>query len=140
MNWGKGLIITMVLFMGFIVTMVVSMISRSVELQTENYYQLDLAYDGEIEAINRANQLGEQIELMQSDEGFVVKVPTTEFITDVSVFFSRPNDETKDFMIEVGEKRLEKIPLDKLEAGVYNIEFRYFTKGKACLQKDRIYV
>jgi hypothetical protein len=140
MNWGKSLVVVMALFMAFIITMVVSMISRDVELETEEYYQLDLAYDGEIEAMNRANGMTQQVELMKSEDGYLVKVPSDEFITDLSVFFSRPNDETKDFVIEVGEKRLEKIPFDKFDSGVYNIELRYFTKGKACLQKDRIYV
>lgn len=140
MNWGRGLMMAMIAFMGFIVTLVVSMISHNVELDKEEYYQLDLAYDGEMEALSRAHQMTEKIEVTKDGEAYLVKVPSNEFITDVSVFFSRPNDETKDFVVEVGEKRLEKIPLENLEPGIYNIELRYFSKGKACLQKERIYV
>ncbi|NVK62942.1 MAG: FixH family protein [Flavobacteriales bacterium] len=140
MNWGKGLMMAMIAFMAFIVTLVVSLVSHDVQLDTEDYYQLDLAYDGEMEAMNRANGLEEQIALTKEENGYVVEIPSNQFITDVSVFFNRPNDKTQDFVIEVGDKRMEKIPLDKLHPGVYNIEYRYFSKGKACLQKDRIYV
>lgn len=140
MNWGKGLTIAMVAFMGFIITMVVIMISSDVELETEDYYKRDLAYNGEMEAISRVNQMEKSVELTKGDSSFIVEVPRDEFISDVSIFFSRPNDETQDFVIEMGERRLEKIPMEKFNPGVYNIEVRFFSKGKSCLQKDRIYV
>lgn len=140
MNWGKGLTIAMVAFMAFIATMVVSMISHSVELDNPDYYKRDLAFNGEIEAMNRVSNMKQQVELTRHDDAYLVQVPSNEFITDVSVFFSRPNDESQDFVVEVGDKRLEKIPMERLNPGIYNIEVRYFAKGKACLQKDRIYV
>ncbi|MDG1332523.1 MAG: FixH family protein [Crocinitomicaceae bacterium] len=140
MNWGKGLTIAMVAFMGFIITMVVIMISADVELESEDYYKKDLAYNGEMEAISRVNEMDQPIELTKGDTSFVVKVPTNEFISDVSIFFSRPNDESQDFVVEIGERRLEKISMDRFNPGVYNIEVRFFAKGKSCLQKDRIYV
>ena len=130
----------MAAFMAFIITMVVIMISSDVELETEDYYKRDLAYNGEMEAMSRVNEMDRTIELTKSDSSFVVKVPTDEFISDVSVFFTRPNDEAQDFIVEMGERRLEKIPMDRFNPGVYNIEVRFFLKGKSCLQKDRIYV
>lgn len=138
MNWGKGLTIAMILFIGFITTMVVIMISHNVELENEEYYKLDLAYNGEMEALSRESKLTNHVELIQSDSSFLVRVPADEFITDVSVFFHRPNDESQDFVVEVGDKRLEKIPMEKLNPGIYNIEVRFFSKGKACLQNERI--
>ena len=140
MNWGKGLMIAMFLFIGFITTMVVIMISHNVELDNPEYYKRDLAYNGEMEAISRGNQLSTRIKLIQVDSSFLVRVPTDEFITDVRVFFHRPNDESQDFIIEMGEKRLEKIPMEKLNPGIYKIEVHFFAKGKPCLQKEIIYV
>lgn len=140
MNWGKGLTIAMVLFIGFITTMVVIMISHNVELENPEYYKMDLAYNGEMEALGRENQLVNHIEFIQNDSSFLVRVPANEFITDVSIFFHRPNDESQDFVVEIGEKRLEKISMDKLNPGIYNIEVRFFAKGKACLQNERITV
>lgn len=138
MNWGKGLTIAMVLFIGFITTMVVIMISHNVELDNPEYYKRDLAYNSEMEALGRENQLSNHIELIQSDSSFLVRVPADEFITDVNILFHRPNDESQDFTVEIGEKRLEKIPMHKLNPGIYNIEVYFFAKGKACLQKERI--
>jgi len=140
MNWGKGLTIAMILFMGFIATMVVIMISLNVELDNPEYYKRDMAYNGEMEALSRENNLGNHIELTRGDSSYQVRVPSNEFITDVNVFFHRPNDESQDFIVDVGEKRLEKISLEKLTPGIYNIEIRFLAKGKPCLMNERIYV
>lgn len=140
MNWGKGLMIAMIAFMGFITTMVIIMISHNVELDNPEYYKRDLAFDTEMEALSQANSLDKPIEIEKADAEFLVKVPNDQFITDVSIFFSRPNDESQDFVIEMGDKRLEKIPFEKFHSGNYKIEFRFFAKGKSCLQKERIYI
>ena len=130
----------MITFMGFIITMVAIMMSRGVELETEDYYKRDLAYNGEMEAMARVNELDKSVELTRGDSSFIVKVPRDQFISDVSIFFTRPNDKEQDFVVEIGERRLEKIPFEKFNPGVYNVEVRFFSKGKSCLQKDRIYV
>lgn len=140
MNWGKGLTIAMVIFMGFITTMVIIMISHNVELDNPEYYKRDLAFDGEMDALSQSNSLDKHVVIENADSVFLVKVPSDQFITDVSVFFSRPNDEAQDFVVEMGEKRLEKIPMDKFNPGIYKIEIRFFAKGKSCLQKERIYI
>lgn len=140
MNWGKGLTIAMITFMGFIATLVIIMISHNVELDNPEYYKRDLAFDGEMDALSQANGMDKHIQIEQTDSEFLVKVPKDQFITDVSILFSRPNDESQDFVIEMGEKRLEKIPMDKFNPGIYKIEFRFFSKGKSCLQKERIYI
>lgn len=140
MNWGKGLTIAMIIFMGFITTMVIIMISHNVELDNPEYYKRDLAFDGEMDALSQSNSLDKHVIIEKVDSVFLVKVPSDQFITDVSVFFSRPNDESQDFVVEMGEKRLEKIPMDKFNPGIYKIEVRFFSKGKSCLQKERIYI
>ena len=140
MNGGKGLTIAMIAFIGFITTMVIIMISHNVELDNPEYYKRDLAFDGEMDAISQAEGMTNKIEISRTDADYTVRVPKDEFITDVSIFFSRPNDESEDFVVEMGEKRLEKIPLDKFNPGIYKIEVRFFAKGKSCLQKERIYV
>ena len=140
MNWGKGLTIAMIAFMAFIVTMVVIMISLDVELDNPEYYKRDLAYNSEMEALGRENSLTNHIEIVKTGEHYLVKVPKDELITDVSILFSRPNDESQDFIIEMGDKRLEKIPMNKFNPGIYKIEVRFFAKGKPCLQNERIYV
>lgn len=140
MNWGKGLTIAMIAFMLFITTMVVTMMSKGVELESAEYYKKDLAYNAEMEAIGRVNAMENRIEIRMEAENVLAIVPADQFITDVTLFFRRPNDETADFEIHVGDKRLEKIPNAKMKPGIYTIEMRYFAKGKACLQKERIYL
>lgn len=140
MNWGKGLMFAMIAFMGFIVTMVVIMMSKGVELESDEYYKKDLAFNAEMEAIDRVNALENQIVITQEKTYVALTVPADQFITDVTVFFRRPNDETADFEVVVGDKRLEKIPNHKLKPGIYTVEMRYFAKGKPCLQKERMYM
>lgn len=140
MNWGKGLMIAMILFIGFIVTMVISMIAHNAELDNPEYYKRDVAFNSEMEALGRENNLKNHISLVNNESEYLLTVPSGEFITDVKMVFSRPNDESQDFVVEVGDKRLEKIPMEKLVPGIYNVEIHFLAKGKECLQKERIYV
>ena len=57
-NWGTGIVIGMTLFIGFIMYMVITMMTDKNydhDLVTEAYYAKDLAYQQEIDAEKNAN-------------------------------------------------------------------------------------
>ena len=41
MNWGKGILIGVGLFMGFILFLVISLMTHRVDLESEDYYEKD---------------------------------------------------------------------------------------------------
>lgn len=58
-NWGHGIAITLALFIGGMTTLVWGTFSQRIDLTSEDYYQQEVTYDLEREAINRALTLGE---------------------------------------------------------------------------------
>ena len=68
MNWGKGITIAIVLFMGFIISFVVRAFNRDSDLISDNYYEEGLAYffDGMIDKVSIWNE-ALNIEKIQAD-------------------------------------------------------------------------
>lgn len=139
MNWGKGIAIALALFMGFIIYLGVTLMSQDVDLETEDYYLREMAYDEEIKAIQNANN-GEKIKVKNEDEQIVVVIPSDEDYEDVLIEFNRPNNEKMDKEFKMEGTKTMVISYDMLQKGKYNLAITYLSDGKPCLQKEEIYI
>jgi uncharacterized membrane protein YiaA len=139
MNWGKGIAIALALFMGFIIYLGVTLMSQDVDLETEDYYLREMAYDEEIKAIQNANN-GEKIKVKNEDEQIVVVIPSDEDYEDVLIEFNRPNNEKMDKEFKMEGTKTMVISYDMLQKGKYNLTITYLSDGKPCLQKEEIYI
>lgn len=140
MNWGKGIIIAMALFMGFIIFLVVNIMSQSVDLESEDYYKREINYQEEITQQNNTNTLADKIELLSQDEYVVVQVPEKGEFTKINVHFLRPDNKNNDKVYQVQGTKSYLIPKKELVKGKYNIEIRYEVESKQCLQKETIII
>ena len=139
MNWGKGIAIALALFMGFIIYLGVTLMSQDVNLETEDYYLREMAYDEEIKAIQNANN-GKKIKVKYEDEQIVVVIPSDEDYEDVLIEFNRPNNEKMDKEFKMEGTKTMVISYDILQKGRYNLTITYLSDGKPCLQKEEIYI
>lgn len=139
MNWGKGIIIAMTLFMGFIVYLVVVLMSHKVDLESEDYYLREIAYEDEISALNAATK-NEAIKVSTTETHVVIQIPTTGTYDDVQVDFSRPNDENLDRSYPIKGSKTLTIEKSELSLGQYNIEISYRDGNNNCLQKEKVYI
>lgn len=137
MNWGKGLTVAMILFMGFIITLVTIMIRTSTDLESEDYYSREVNYEQEIQAQKNANEL-EKISINEDEEHLVLKVPENIELPTVKVNFIRPNDKKMDKTFEFQNSKTLLVSKKELEKGIYKLEIIYEYEGKACLQKEEI--
>lgn len=139
MNWGKGIAVVLALFIGFIVYLAVTLMSQNVDLESEDYYLREIAYEDEIQALKNGKS-GDSVKLEVNENQVIVAVPTKEDYKDVLVEFKRPdNDELdKEFKIE----GTTMLTLDKslFKKGQYNVWITYLSEGKPCLQKEEIYI
>jgi hypothetical protein len=140
MNWGKGIIIGMGLFMAFIIFLVVNLMMQKVDLESEDYYKREINYESEINAINNSNGLGYKVELLQQDDFLVVQLPEKQNLNNLEVRLMRPDDEKLDKSYRVEGTKSYLIPKSDLTKGAYNIEIRYKVDSKECLQKETIYI
>ena len=75
-NWGKGIVLGMLAFMGFILYMVITMSvdkNYSHDLVTEEYYAKEMVYQTEIDAEKNLNGLNEKISGQKTEEGWLLK-------------------------------------------------------------------
>lgn len=139
MNWGKGIAIALALFMSFIIYLGVTLMSQDVDLETEDYYLREMAYDEEIKAIKNVNS-GEKIKVKNEDEQIVVVIPSDADYRDVLIEFNRPNNDKMDKEFKMEGTKTMVIAYDMLQKGKYNLTITYLSDGKPCLQKEEIYI
>jgi hypothetical protein len=137
MNWGKGIVIGMVTFMGFITFLVVGLMMNRVDLESEDYYKREINYEQEIKAQENANNLEAKIEISSNKEFLVVKVPEGEF-QEIELHLTRPNDKKMDKRFKIQGTKSFLIDKKELEKGVYTVELSYMVNNKPCLQKESV--
>ncbi len=92
MNWGKGIIIAMGAFMCFILFMVFTLMSKSTDLESEDYYKKEIEYEQEMNALKNASQLKENAKINLTEEFVVVVLPTKEDVSNVQIALFRPDN------------------------------------------------
>jgi len=138
MNWGKGITIAMILFMGFIVFLVVNLMMHRIDLESEDYYSKEINYEQEIIAMKNFNSLNESIEIMVKDEFVVLQLPDSLDFQKVNVSFSRPDDNKLDRSFAIQNTKSFLIPMDEFSKGQYNVQISFEHASKPCLQKETI--
>lgn len=101
-NWGTGIVIAMILFMAFILQYVYRAVTYdkyNYELVSKDYYKDELYYQKEIDKLNNANQLEQNIHLEHNGHGYVIHFPKNMDFSKISgiVYFQRPSDKSLDF-------------------------------------------
>ena len=101
MNWGKGLAIAMGGFMIFILYMVITLMSKSTDLESEDYYQQEIDFEQEISAISNMNELDEKVNVSQNEDYVLVQFPAIDQMDSIQVMMFRPNNEKEDQLFEL---------------------------------------
>ena len=140
MNWGKGIAIALTLFIGFIVYLVVVLVSHKVDLESDDYYQREIAYENEIQAMNNAAKLKDAIKLDEDESNIIIQIPSEASFENVKVYFSRPNDINLDKEFKVEGTKTFLIPKEELKAGQYNVSISYTQDKENYLQKNKIFI
>jgi hypothetical protein len=138
MNWGRRIVIGMGLFMTFITVLVVILMSQNVDLESEDYYQREINYEQELNAMRNADKQAKQIKIGLSGDYVVVQVPDSVEFTNVSVYLRRPNNSKDDQFFKLNNSKNLLIPMSKLHKGNYGVEISYYVGDKPCLQKDNL--
>ncbi|GAB2515687.1 FixH family protein [Spirosoma aerophilum] len=100
MNWGKSIVLTFVLFAGFIGTMVYKMTRQSVDLVRDDYYQTEMAYQQQIERVaNARRQEPVAMDFVASKQQFTIALP--KMLRTGDIRFYRPSDRKLDFIVPV---------------------------------------
>ncbi|MCD8439315.1 FixH family protein [Tenacibaculum finnmarkense] len=127
LNWGAGIVIAIIAFMSFILYFVISMSTGNNynhDLVSEEYYQKELVFQGDIDATKNAKELSENIKVQRVSEGLKIYFPIAFNPTDITgkVFLYRPSNKQLDFEIPISiSNTYLLVPEKRLLGGRWNI-------------------
>ena len=136
MSWGRGIIIAMTGFIGFILYLVFTLMSKNTDLESVDYYKKEIEFQKEITASNNTNALKEKVKVTQDEDFLVIQMPHDQDIDSIHVILLKPNDKNLDeeFNFE-GTKNL-MIPKKDLSKGKYQLKLHFVIENKKHLYKE----
>lgn len=139
MNWGKGIAIALSLFIGFILFLAITLMSQKVDLVSEDYYQKEIVFEDEIVARKNAAAIESKMEISQTDQFLVVKIPEGTF-EGIQMKLKRPNDDRLDISFTIEGTHLFMVDKNKLEEGRYDIALEFMYDNEPCHQRENIFL
>jgi hypothetical protein len=143
MNFGHKIAIGYTFFVLFIVVMAVMSFKQNFQLEEENYYEKELAFQDEITAENNYSLLEGATEI-NAVNAFNVVLPKELILhqTKVNVELKRPSNAKydKSYVFELNNTNKIQLPTKGLISGVYNLKLTFEMDGKAYLYKTGIYL
>ena len=130
-NWGTGIVITIIAFISFIMYFVITMSTDnnySHDLVTDKYYEAELNYQQEIDAEKNASELKKNIKVEQSVGGLIVRFPEGLDYSKIEgkVFLYRPSNKQLDFEIPISiSDTYLLVPEQRLLDGRWNIKIHW---------------
>lgn len=141
-NWGTGIVIAMLSFMVFILSFVYKSIAIDKyqhELVSEDYYGEELHYQEEIDKLNTAKSLEQDIKLSNTNEGVMIYFPEVFEEDSISgqISFQRMSNQKLDFSEEINlTSHSQLISVDKLVSGKWIVKIDWKAGQKEFLFKD----
>jgi len=140
-NWGTGIFIAIVSFMIFILTFVYKSFSDEYkhQLVSEDYYKDELHYQKEIDKLNNAVALTENIVLSNSNKGIIIQFPKDKDFTKIKgkVYFQRFSDQKLDFEKDIDLKSSALLISDsQLISGKWIVKIDWQYDGQEYLLKE----
>lgn len=136
LNWGTGLILVMLLFIGFILFFVYQMTTDHKlehDLVTDGYYQKEMELQETIDAQKNSADMEEKVSAYTRAAGYLIQFPESFEPSKIhgTVYLYRPSDKRLDF--EMTLKLSDSyflIPKDALIDGRWNITIDWEYEGK----------
>lgn len=142
LTWPTGIFIAILSFMVFILSFVyksIAMDEYQHELVSEDYYGDELHYQEEIDKLNNAKHLNQDIELSNTKNGVTISFPKDIDPSSISgsIYFQRLSNEKLDFTEEIKLTDHEQlISVDKLVSGKWIVKIDWMAGKNSYLFKD----
>lgn len=143
-NWGTGIILAFIGFIGFIMYFIITMNINdkySHDLVTEDYYAEELTFQNDIDKLKNSKKLKENIGYKKTNEGLLISFPSDIDYKKITgnMFLYRPSNKQLDFetSLSLSESYL-LIPDNRLVGGLWNIIIDWQYNDESYLYKESI--
>jgi len=139
MDWGKGILLSIIGFVILIMTMVViSVRMDGIELVTDNYYEAEINYQDRIDQQSSALRLNRTVITYNSAEkNLLLDLPTG---VNGKIQLFRPSDSSLDreILVSVLDSNRTSVPLDELKSGYWKVQLSWTEDGKNFYEEKKI--
>jgi hypothetical protein len=141
MNWGKWIIVSFVLFAGFIGTLVTVCMRAEVGLVSKDYYKEELEFQKQIVRIENTSALESKPAIVAGKGIIEITFDFSELETGELILF-RPSDAALDkkFQLSTTGNQLQQFPTDQLDPGMYRARMQWTKQGKEFYYEQVIYL
>lgn len=136
LNWGTSIVIAFVLFIGFIMFMVVQMLSKKeleYDLVVESYYQKELTFQGDLDSAQNAADLTNQVKIDVVSSELQIVFPSEFDHSKIKgeLFMYRPSDKALDFTVQLQLDSHDFIlPTSLLKSGKWEVNLKFNYEGE----------
>jgi len=132
-RWGIGLFALYGVFVLFMLSLVMYVSLQDIQVVEEDYYQKDLAYQEQIDRMNRTDKLEKKLTIDFSPENGNIQVNfPVEINKDISgvIEFFRPSNSRLDFeiAIEADSLGIQEIELEPMARGYWKMKMSWKKK------------
>lgn len=139
MNWGKGIAIFLVLFIGFITTLAVILMRANTDLVSEDYYLKEVNYGSEIIAEQNAINAEAELILEEDDDGLFIRVKKEVLPKEITVHLLRGNAASDDVRKTTSGSSVY-IPKEELLNGKYVLTVNWEIEGQFYQLKEEVWI
>jgi hypothetical protein len=141
-DWGKGIVLSFVLFCSFIVWIVVQAFQENIDLVSDTYYLDELAYQTRIDDRTNLHESGLSIAFEQKDDELILKFPSA-FATatgEVKFYHTSKAIFDKTFPLALNETNKQSISKKELIKGYFKVQVSWAVRDKTYYQEQEIFL
>jgi len=143
-NWGTGIVISIIIFMIISVSMMLIFINQKVDLVTENYYEKTLVYQEQIDIKKRTAELKEDVEINYDGNNINIIFPKSILneISSGEIYFYRPSDSNQDFIIplRINDEGEQSLSASEIAKGFWKIGISWIMNKEDYLTEKSIII
>lgn len=125
-------------FVSLIIVMVVKGIGQKFDLESQNYYNEELAYQNKIDALKRGHRFTDSF-LFYKDSKFIhLNAPKSLQADSIVVDFKKPDNALYDLRNKFSGDRIYAIDLNEFAKGIYNVEIVVYKDGQTLIVPKKI--
>lgn len=139
MDWGKGIFITIVVFVIFMISLVVVCIKQDdIHLVTQNYYEEEIKYQDQIDKMINASEIGYNV-LVYDNQPKKLDLLLPKGAKGTLHLF-RPSDARLDQKIafDISETNKSSVDVKDLKPGYWRIKLSWSEDGKEFYEEKKI--
>lgn len=139
MDWGKGILLTIIGFVAFMMTLVVISVKQDdIHLVTENYYEKEIKYQDQIDRESATAALDREVLVFDAQSKVILLDLPVGAKGSLQLF--RPSDARLDqeVAVDVTEAGGTKVSLDQLKGGYWRAQLTWTEGGVEFYQEKKI--